>query len=173
MTATDPDSPETELLEAEATEALKERLEREHNELLQELRSLIPGANVLLGFLLAVSFTSEFSDLDRTDRYVYFATLVCTAAATVLFMAPAAHHRLRFREGDKDIILRKGNREAIAGTVASSLAFTGVLFLVTEKIFGTTEAVAVSVVFFAFTAWRWWSFALLRTLREGRRDTRA
>jgi hypothetical protein len=84
-------------------------------------------------------------------------------------MAPAAHHRLRFREGDKDNILRKANREAIAGTVASSLAFTGVLFLVTEKIFGTTEAVIVSVVFFAFTAWRWWSLALLRTLRDQRR----
>ena len=162
---------EQELLEAESAEKLKERLEREHNELLQELRSLIPGANVLLGFLLAVSFTEGFGNLDRSERYVYFATLASTAVAIVLFMAPAAHHRLRFREGDKDHILRKGNREAIAGTVASSLAFTGVLFLVTEKIFGTTEAVIVSVVFFAFTAWRWWSLALLRTLRDQRRRT--
>ena len=164
----DPDL-EEELLEAEGAEALKARLERELNELLQELRSLITGASVLLGFLLAVSFTTEFAELDRADRYVYFVTLVSTAVAIVLFMAPAAHHRLRFREGDKDNILRKANREAIAGTVASSLAFTGVLFLVTEKIFGTTEAVIVSVVFFAFTAWRWWSLALLRTLRDQRR----
>jgi amino acid transporter len=169
----DPDRLEHELLEAESVEALKGRLEREHNELLQELRSLIPGANVLLGFLLAVSFTNEFGDLDRTERYVYFATLVSTAVAIVLFMAPAAHHRLRFREGDKDNILRKGNREAIAGTVASSLAFTGVLYLVTERIFGTPEAIVVSIAFFAFTAWRWWSFALLRTLREERRQPRA
>ncbi len=76
-----------------------------------------------------------------TERYVYYATLVSTAVALVLFLAPAAHHRLRFREGDKDHILRKGNREAIAGTVASSLAFTGVLYLVTERIFGTPEAI--------------------------------
>jgi len=166
------DELERELLEAENEEALKARLEREHNELLQELRSVIPGANVLLGFLLAVSFTSEFDGLDRADRWVYFATLATTAIAIVLFMAPAAHHRLRFREGDKDHILRKGNREAIAGTVASSLAFTGVLYLVTERIFGAHEAIAASVVFFAFTAWRWWSFALLRTLREERRAAR-
>ena len=165
----DSDAIEHELVDAESAEAPKARLEREYNELLQELRSLIPGANVLLGFLLAVSFTTEFAELDRADRYVYFVTLVSTAVAIVLFMAPAAHHRLRFREGDKDNILRKANREAIAGTVASSLAFTGVLFLVTEKIFGTTEAVIVSVVFFAFTAWRWWSLALLRTLRDERR----
>ena len=165
---TEPDR-EQELVEAESAEELKDRLEREYNELLQELRSLIPGANVLLGFLLAVTFTNEFGILDRTDRYVYFATLVCTAIAIVLFMAPAAHHRLRFREGDKDDILRKGNREAIAGTVASSLAFTGVLYLVTARIFGAPEAVLVSLAFFAFTAWRWWSLALLRTLRDERR----
>ena len=109
----DPDL-EEELLEAEGAEALKARLERELNELLQELRSLITGANVLLGFLLAVSFTSEFDGLDRADRWVYFATLATTAIAIVLFMAPAAHHRLRFREGDKDHILRKRNREANA-----------------------------------------------------------
>jgi len=162
----DLDRVEQELLEAEGEEALKARLEREYNELLQELRSLIPGANVLLGFLLAVSFTSQFGDLSRFERYVYFVTLVSTAVAIVLFMAPAAHHRLRFREGDKDHILRKGNREAIAGTVASSIAFTGVLYLVTERIFGSGTAAVTAIAFFAFTAWRWWSLALLRTVRE-------
>jgi amino acid transporter len=159
------DRVEKALLEAEGAEALKERLEREHNELLQELRSLIPGANVLLGFLLAVSFANRFDELDHFEQYVYYITLVSTAVAVVLFMAPAAHHRLRFREGDKDRILRKGNREAIAGTVASSIAFTGVLYLVTERIFGTTAAVLTALVFFAFTAWRWWSLALYRTFR--------
>jgi amino acid transporter len=168
VSAGEPDL-EQQLSDAERAEELKDRLEREYNELLQELRSLIPGANVLLGFLLAVSFTDEFGNLDRTERYVYFATLASTAMAIVLFMAPAAHHRLRFREGDKDHILRKGNREAIAGTVASSLAFTGVLYLVTARIFGAPEAVIVSVVFFAFTAWRWWSLALLRSYRDARR----
>jgi amino acid transporter len=167
----DPDAIEHELFDAESAEPPKARLEREYNELLQELRSLIPGANVLLGFLLAVTFTDQFDGLDRTERYVYFVTLVSTAVAVVLFLAPAAHHRLRFREGDKDNILRKGNREAIAGTVASSIAFTGVLYLVAERIFGTLVAVLTALAFFAFTAWRWWSFALVRTIREERRKT--
>jgi Family of unknown function (DUF6328) len=150
---------------AESTEDLKARLEREHNELLQELRSLIPGAEVLFGFLLAVSFTSQFGELGDGQRYVYYGTLLATAIALVLFLAPASYHRLRFREGDKDYMLRKGNREAIAGTVASSLALTGVLYLVTAFVFGTVEAIVASIVFFAFTAWRWWSHALYRTLR--------
>jgi hypothetical protein len=160
------ESAEEALRRAEGEEELKQRLERELNELLQELRSLIPGAEVLFGFLLAISFTGEFGELGDLERYVYYGTLVSTAIALVLFLAPAAHHRLRFRGGDKDYLLRKANREAIAGTVASSLAFTGVLFLVSERVFGTSEAVIASVVFFAFTAWRWWSFALLRELRH-------
>ena len=154
------------LREEERGEDRKERLEREHNELLQELRSLIPGAEVLFGFLLAISFTAEFGDLESTERYVYYATLVSTAIALVLFMAPAAHHRLRFREGDKDYMLRKANRETIAGTGASAVAFTGVVYLITAVVFGTAEAIVVAIAFFAFVAWRWWSFAIYRSLRE-------
>jgi hypothetical protein len=150
----------------ELEESPKARLEREHNELLQELRSLIPGAEVLFGFLLAVSFTNQFGELSDTQRYVYFGTLVATGLALVLYLAPASYHRLRFREGDKDYMLRKANREAIAGTVASSLALTGVIYLVTSFVFGNAEAVVAGVVFFAFTAWRWWSHALVRHLRD-------
>ncbi len=150
----------------EKEEDVKKRLEREHNELLQELRSLIPGAEVLFGFLLAVGFTSQFAELGDAQRYVYYGTLVSTAVALVLYLAPASYHRLRFREGDKDYMLRKANREAIAGTVFSSLALTGVLYLVTRFVFGGTEAVVVSIVFFAFVAWRWWSHAIYRDYRD-------
>jgi hypothetical protein len=153
--------------EEEAAEDKKKRLEREHGELLEELRSLIPGAEVLFGFLLAIRFTGQFADLTDTQRYVYFGTLVSTAVALVMLLAPAAFHRIRFREGDKEVMLRKGNREAIAGTVATALAFTGVLFLVTDLVFSIPVAIAAAVAFFALTAWRWWVIALIR---EGRDD---
>lgn len=157
---------EAELRLAESEDDHKKRLEREHGELLQELRALITGATVLFGFLLAGSFTSEFANLTTSEEYVYYATLVSTAVALVLFLAPAAHHRLRFRGGDKDHMLQKGNREAIAGTVASALSFTGVLFIVTDRIFGTMAAMVTASAFLLFAAWRWWSFALLRALRS-------
>jgi predicted polyphosphate/ATP-dependent NAD kinase len=69
-------------------EEVKERLEREHSELLEELRALIPGAEVLFGFLLAIRFTSEFKELTAVQRYVYYGTLVSTAVALVLLLAP-------------------------------------------------------------------------------------
>ena len=67
-------------------------------------------------------------------------------------------------------MLRKGNREAIAGTVASALSFTGALYLVTDHVFGTWQAIVVAAAFFAFTAWRWWSIAVYRELRDKRHD---
>jgi hypothetical protein len=65
--------------EAREDEAVKERLEREHGELLEELRALIPGAQVLFGFLPAIRFTSPFTDLSTVQRDVYHATLLTTA----------------------------------------------------------------------------------------------
>lgn len=146
----------------DAEESRKEKLEREHSELLEELRSLIPGAEVLFGFLLAIRFTNNFADLTALQERVYYVTLLSTAFALVMLLAPAAFHRIRFREGDKEVLLRKGNREAIAGTAGIGIAFTGVLFLLTDLVFSIPWAIAVAAAFFALTAWRWWLIALYR-----------
>ncbi len=161
-----PDSTRARIEAEEQHEELKLRLEREHNELLQELRSLIPGAEVLLGFLLAITFTEKFDLLTDGQRYVYYVTLVSTASAIVLFLAPAAHHRIRFRAGDKERLLRKGNREAIAGTVAAAISLTSVIYLVSDLLFGTTEAIVAAIVFFGFVAWRWWAYGVWRAWQD-------
>ena len=165
----DPEQAQARVEKEEKEEALKERLEREHGELLEELRSLIPGAEVLFGFLLAIRFTSQFGELNDTQRYVYYVTLLSTAAALVFFLAPAAYHRVRFRAGDKEYMVKKGNREAIAGSAAISIAFTGVIYLVTDLVFGTAQAIIVAAGFFALIAWLWWGIALYRAWQD-RRD---
>jgi hypothetical protein len=152
---------------AQDSEDLKERLEREYSELFEEIRVLIPGAEVLFGFLLAIRFTEQFAELSSVQRDVYYVTLLSTAVALVLLLAPAVHHRLRFREGDKEYLLRKANREAIAGSTAIAVAFSGALFVVTDLIFGTVAAGSVTAAFVAFTAWRWWAVALFRSLKGG------
>jgi Family of unknown function (DUF6328) len=166
---TDPEQAQRIVEEEQAQESVKERLEREHEELLHELRALIPGAQVLFGFLLAIRFTNQFDELDDTQRSIYYFALLATATALVCFMAPAAHHRLRFRTGDKEYMLQKGNREAVAGTVAIALAFTSVLFVVTDFVFDTPQAVLAAAVLFAVIAWRWWALALYRAWQD-RRD---
>ena len=161
--------PTQHVLEAESEEELKERLEREHNELLQELRAH-PRRAGALGFLLAISFTNQFGDLTDAQRYVYYATLVAPPSRSSSSWHPP-RTTAALREGDKDYLLRKANREAIAGTVASSLALTGVLYLVTDLVFGTPEAVVARPPLLRVRAWRWWSFALLSHARTGRCDS--
>ena len=135
------------------------------------MRSLIPGAEVLFGFMLAIRFTGQFGDLTTTQRYVYYVTLLSTAVALVFLLAPAAYHRIRFRTGDKEYMVRAGNREAIAGSGAIAIAITGVIYLVTDLVFGTPEAVVVAAGFFIFIAWLWWGIALYRAWQDGRSGT--
>jgi hypothetical protein len=168
---TDPEAAQRRVEAEQERESVKARLEREHTELLHELRALIPGAQVLFGFLLAIRFTGQFGDINDTQKYVYYFALLATSTALVCFMAPAAHHRIRFRAGDKEYMIQKANREAIAGTVAIALAFTSVLFVVTDLVFGTPEAVLAAVVLFSVVAWRWWALALYRAWQDRRDGT--
>jgi hypothetical protein len=170
---TDPELARKLLEREEEREDLKARLEREHEELLHELRALIPGAQVLFGFLLAIRFTTPFDRLDDSQRTIYYLILLCTAAALVFYMAPAAHHRIRFRAADKEFTIRKANRDAIAGSIAAGLAFTGVLYLVTDFTFGTTEAIVAALLLFALIAWRWWALALYRAWKDREDPARA
>jgi amino acid transporter len=163
---TDPELAQKLLGQEQEREDLKERLEREHEELLHELRALIPGAQVLFGFLLAIRFTNQFDDLDDTQRAIYYLILLCTVAALVFYMAPAAHHRIRFRAADKEFTIRKANRDAITGSIAAGLAFTGVLYLVTDLTFGTPEAIVAALLLFALIVWRWWALALYRAWQD-------
>jgi hypothetical protein len=170
---TDPEEAQRLLEQEQEREDLKERLEREHEELLHELRALIPGAQVLFGFLLAIRFTSVFDDLGDSQRVFYYLILLSTAVALVLYMAPAAHHRIRFRAADKEFTMRKANRDAIAGTVAAALSFTGVLYLLTDFTFGRVEAIVAALGLLALIVWRWWALALYRAWRDREDPKRA
>ena len=124
----------------------QERTAREMIELLQELRIVIPGVQVLFAFLLTVPFSQGFSKLDELQRGVFFATLLCTAAATALLIAPSSHHRVLFRQGVREQRLKLGNLLAILGLAFLVPAMVGVVFVITDLIFGMTAAVIVTIL---------------------------
>ena len=124
----------------------QERTARELIELLQELRIVIPGVQVLFAFLLTVPFNQGFAKLATVQRDVFFATLLCTAAATALLIAPSAHHRILFRQGVREKRLEIGNTLAILGLVFLVPAMVGVMFVITDLAFGLTAALIVTVV---------------------------
>src|SRR5919204_5536086 len=122
------------------SETEKERLDRNLNELLGELRVALPGVQVLFAFLLAVPFNQRFAQTTDFEKKVYLVTLLLTAAATAFLIAPSAHHRIEFRQDDKRHIVFLANRLAIVGFGFLALAMTGVVLLVTSFLFSTTTA---------------------------------
>ncbi|HJY31311.1 MAG TPA: DUF6328 family protein [Actinomycetota bacterium] len=79
---------------------------------------------MLFAFLLTVPFSNRFLALNGSQRAIYFATFVGTTIATGLFMAPTAYHRIRFRQGDRERMLRTSNRFAIVGIAFLALSVT-------------------------------------------------
>lgn len=128
-----------------------ERRNRELIELLNELRVALPGVQVLFAFLLTVPFSQRFTEIDAADKRLYFLAVVSTAGATLLFIAPSAHHRIRFREGVKESLLRVANVFVIVGLVLLAVAMTSVTFLVTDLVYpGNLPASLAAVMAGAF-----------------------
>jgi hypothetical protein len=136
----------SERVESKTREDPHERTARELIELLQELRIVIPGVQILFAFLLTVPFSQGFTKLTSVQQYVFFATLLFTAAATALLIAPSAHHRLLFRQGVREQRLQMGNTLAILGLAFLVPAMVGVVYVITDLIFGLTTALIVTVV---------------------------
>ena len=142
------------------------KLDRELGELLQELRVALPGVQVLLAFLLTVPFSQRFGSVTSSQRAVYFVSVLASAAATVLFIAPTAYHRLRFRDRDKEHMLSLANRMAIAGTIFLAVAISAVVWVVTSLLFGAASAVLVAALVAALIGWLWYLLPLSRRARE-------
>jgi len=138
----------------------QERTARELIELLNELRVILPGVQFLFAFLLTVPFAQRFSDLDGLETNVFFVTLLCTAIATALLMAPSAQHRVLWREGVREQRLKLANTLTIVGLVFLVPAMVGAVFVVADFIFGRVAAVTVTLLLIAFFALVWFVLPL-------------
>ena len=139
----------------------KEDLDRELIELLNELRVALPGVQVLFAFLLAVPFATGWTRVTDLQRDVFVVAFLAAATSTILLIAPSAHHRLRWREGDKERILRRANGLAIAGTIFLAIGMTATVFLIADILFaGGWAALTAAVIGGAF-AWFWYGLPLL------------
>ena len=136
-------------------ETRAERIDRELIELLNELRVALPGVQFLFAFLLIVPFQQGMARTTDFQRDLYFVTLVAAAVATGLLIAPAAQHRVLFRQRDKDALLRRSSRSAYAGTVVLGIAIVSAVLLVLDVLFSRTQAVVTAAAVAALLAW-WW-----------------
>lgn len=130
-----------------------ERLDRNWLSLLQELRVVQTGVQLLTAFLLTLPFQQRFGELDSFMRNVYLATVACSVASTVLLVAPVAMHRLLFRRHRLRTLVSAGHRYAMAGLLLLGATLSGVMVLIFDLVVGRTAAwIAGSVTALAFAA---------------------
>jgi hypothetical protein len=143
-------------------ETVAERDDRNLAELLQELRVAGLGVQVLFGFLLSLPFTNRFAQLSHGQRELYLATLVLAALATALLLGPVAYHRVVFRRGQKERLVRAASVMAIAGLVIVGLAVSAAVLLVTDYVASGVPAILITVFVACAFGLLWFAFPLAR-----------
>ena len=164
------DTREGESRDAEPGESRQERINRELIELLNELRVALPGVQFLFAFLLVVPFQQRVEQMTDFQKDVYFVTLVAAAVATGLLIAPTAQHRILFRKHDKENLLQRSSRSAIAGTFVLAVAIVGAVLLVVDVLFDRTQAWLTAGAVGALRAWWWFLPRLVQRARAGKGD---
>lgn len=145
----------------ERAETEIQRLDRNWVSLLQELRVVQTGVQLLTGFLLTLPFQQRFETLNTTMRVIYLATVGCSIAATVLLEAPVAMHRLLFRRHRIEFVVSAAHRFAYAGLLLMGLSLTGVAVV----IFGAVAGPAAGAIAGACAATAELGFWVLLPLR--------
>jgi hypothetical protein len=118
-----------------------QRLDRNWLSLLQELRVVQTGVQLLTGFLLTLPFQPRFDSLNTAMRLVYLTTVGCSVGATVLLEAPVALHRLLFRRHRTQFLVSAAHRFAYVGLLLMGLALTGVTVIIFGAVAGPTASV--------------------------------
>jgi hypothetical protein len=113
-----------------------ERLDRNTVELMQELRVVATGIQVLFGFLLIVPFNNGFRRVTAFEKTVYIVALLCVAVSSVLLLAPTIHHRILFRRREKAYLVGVANQLAIVAMVFLGVGFTAILVVVSDFVVG-------------------------------------
>jgi hypothetical protein len=145
-------------------ESEQERLDRNLEQLMTELRVAMPGVQILFGFLLSVPFTQRFADVTDFQRDVYVVSLVAAGIATAFLIAPTAYHRMTFRRGQKRHLVFTANRWTILGLIALAVAMDAAVLLVVDFLFTSTLAIVVTTGLGAMYVALWFVFPLLRRL---------
>lgn len=114
-----------------------ERYDRNWLELLQELRVLQTGTQILTGFLLAIAFQSGFDKLDEAQRVFYLVLVVLSAISAVMALAPVSLHRFLFRQHAKARLVAFGHGALIGALAIVSLLLVGVVGFVFDVVVST------------------------------------
>lgn len=136
-------------------ESPSERADRNWIEVLQELRVMQTGTQILTGFLLALAFQPAFSDLDSGQRTIYLALIVLSALSSIVALAPVALHRMLFRHRAKTMVVAYGHAGLITALAAVSVLLVGVVGFVFDVVVDRQAAVIAVIALALVTLGLW------------------
>ena len=139
-----------------------ERCDRNLVELLQEVRVAQTGVQIMFAFLLTVPFTARFGTLSRFQEVLYFVILMAAGAAALLLIAPTSYHRILFRLGDKEHLVRAANRLTILALAFVAVAIVGAILLISDLLFSVELAAAATGCAAALCLISWYVVPLRR-----------
>lgn len=133
-----------------------QRLDRHWLELLQELRVAQTGVQILFAFLLVVAFSRPFQEAGGFTHGVFAVTLVVTAMATGLLIAPVSVHRLVYRRQLRQELVTAASRMAIGGLLLMLFAVAGALLLALDVVLPRGMAITIAVLVVGWFAVFWY-----------------
>jgi hypothetical protein len=136
-------------------ESHNERLDRNWNEILQELRVTQTGTQILTGFLLTLAFQQRFTDLDTFQIDVYLVLVVLAALATGLGLSPVSLHRALFRRRAKEKLVRIADRLLRATLAGVALVLSGTTLLIFDVVVGRSAGLIAGSGALLITAALW------------------
>ena len=149
-----------------AEESTKQRLDRNFAELLQELRVTQTGVQILLGFLLAMVFTSGFVEVEGWELVLYVTAVALTTLAMGLLVAPVALHRVLFRRGLKPYLVRLTHVLTFCGLVALLLSVSTAVALALVVALNVTAGLVAGVLTLVVLSFIWYGLPVMVLLRH-------
>jgi MFS family permease len=121
----------------------REELRKRYEMLLQELRVVLPGVQVLMAFLLTAPFAQRFDELDDVGRRSYLVALVSALGSTICLLTPTVFHRVAERTARRARLVWSV-RIAVVGFILVAVALTAATWCITRLVFGTPAASVVA-----------------------------
>lgn len=158
----------TEHVEEDDRTEEQRRLDRNWDDLLQELRVAQTGVQLLTGLLLTVPFQARFPELAAHQRTVYLVVMSLAVLAAGLLISPVVLHRVLFRQNARDTLVMAGQRFALAGFAVLGIAVVGVITLIFDVVLGLAAATVAGIVAFVviLALWGLGPLAVRRTSAE-------
>jgi O-antigen/teichoic acid export membrane protein len=130
-------------------------MDRNWNELLQELRVTQTGVQLLTAFLLSLPFQQRFRTINGEQKVLYLVTVLLSVSATAFLITPVSLHRALFRMHDKERLVALADVTAKIGLALLGLAVTGVAVLIFDFVVGNLAAALAGAGTFLVFALLW------------------